>query len=64
MPCELSDEEVAVNERIHLPFLTPKRGNAILGETTGQELTIKKLSVKNTPLDWNAQHAEFICKRP
>ena len=47
-----------------LAFLSPKLVIAILDGMTGQELTIKKLSVKDIPLDWNAQHAEFIRKHP
>ena len=56
--------EGRVWKRIRLAFLSPKLVTAILDGTTGQELTIKKLSDKDIPLDWDAQHAEFICKRP
>jgi hypothetical protein len=47
--------EGRVWKRIRLAFLSPKLVAAILDGTTGQELTIKKLSVKYIPLDWNAQ---------
>jgi hypothetical protein len=33
---------------------------AILDGTTGQELTIKKLSAKDIPLNWAEQHARFL----
>ena len=56
--------EGRVWKRIRLAFLSPKLVTAILDGTTGQELTIKKLSIKDIPLDWNAQHAEFIGKHP
>ncbi|MDG1532029.1 MAG: hypothetical protein P8Q99_11840, partial [Paracoccaceae bacterium] len=56
--------EGRVWKRIRLAFLSPKLVTAILDGTTGQELTIKKLSAIDIPLDWDAQHAEFICKRP
>ena len=36
-------------KRIRLAFLSPKLVTAILDGTTGQELTIKKLSAKDTP---------------
>ena len=48
-------------KRIRLAFLSPKLVTAILDGTTGQELTIKKLSAKDTPLNWEAQHAKFLC---
>lgn len=56
--------EGRVWKRIRLAFLSPKLITAILDGTTGQELTIKTLSVKDIPLDWDAQHAQLIRKRP
>ena len=53
--------EVRLRKRIRLAFLSPKLVTAILDGTTGQELTIKKLSAKDTPLNWEAQHAKFLC---
>ena len=46
--------------RIRLAFLSPKLVMAILDGTTGQELTIKKLSAKDIPLNWAEQHAQFL----
>ena len=53
--------EVRLWKRIRLAFLSPKLVTAILDGTTGQELTIKKLSAKDIPLNWEAQHAKFLC---
>ena len=39
----------------------PKLVTAILDGTTGQELTIKKLSARDIPLNWEEQHAKFLC---
>ena len=50
-----------LSKRIRLAFLSPKLVTAILGSTTGQELTIKKLSSKDIPLNWTEQHARFLC---
>ena len=47
-------------KRIRLAFLSPKLVKAILDGTTGQELTIKKLSAKEIPLTWAEQHARFL----
>jgi hypothetical protein len=47
-------------KRIRLAFLSPKLVKAILDGTTGQELTIKKLSTKEIPLTWAEQHARFL----
>jgi len=48
-------------KRIRLAFLSPKLVTAILDGTTGQELTIKKLSARDIPLNWEEQHARFLC---
>jgi hypothetical protein len=48
-------------KRIRLAFLSPKLVTAILDGTTGQELTIKKLSARDIPLNWEEQHAKFLC---
>ena len=53
--------EGRLSKRIRLAFLSPKLVTAILDGTTGQELTIKKLSARDIPLDWEAQHAKFLC---
>ena len=53
--------EVRLWKRIRLAFLSPKLVTAILDGTTGQELTIKKLSAKDIPLNWEEQHAKFLC---
>jgi len=52
--------EVRLWKRIRLAFLSPKLVTAILDGTTGQELTIKKLSAKDIPLNWEEQHARFL----
>jgi len=53
--------EGRLSKRIRLAFLSPKLVTAILDGTTGQELTIKKLSSKDIPLNWEEQHARFLC---
>ena len=53
--------EGRLSKRIRLAFLSPKLVTAILDGTTGQELTIKKLSSKDIPLNWTEQHARFLC---
>ena len=53
--------EGRLSKRIRLAFLSPKLVTAILDGTTGQELTIKKLSARDIPLDWDEQHARFLC---
>ena len=53
--------EGRLSKRIRLAFLSPKLVTAILDGTTGQELTIKKLSARDIPLNWEAQHAKFLC---
>ena len=53
--------EGRLSKRIRLAFLSPKLVTAILDGATGQELTIKKLSAKDIPLDWDEQHARFLC---
>ena len=53
--------EGRLSKRIRLAFLSPKLVTAILAGTTGQELTIKKLSSKDIPLNWEEQHARFLC---
>ena len=53
--------EGRLSKRIRLAFLSPKLVTAILDGTTGQELTIKKLSSKDIPLNWDEQHARFLC---
>jgi hypothetical protein len=47
-------------KRIRLAFLSSKLVTAILDGNTGQELTIKKLSAKDIPLNWEEQHARFL----
>jgi len=53
--------EGRLSKRIRLAFLSPKLVTAILDGTTGQELTIKKLSAKDIPLNWDEQQARFLC---
>ena len=53
--------EGRLSKRIRLAFLSPKLVTAILDGTTGQELTIKKLSARDIPLNWEEQHARFLC---
>jgi site-specific DNA recombinase len=53
--------EGRLSKRIRLAFLSPKLVTAILDGTTGQELTIKKLSSKDIPLNWEEQHVRFLC---
>jgi len=53
--------EGRLSKRIRLAFLSPKLVTAILDGTTGQELTIKKLSARDIPLNWEQQHARFLC---
>jgi hypothetical protein len=53
--------EGRLSKRIRLAFLSPKLVTAILDGTTGQELTIKKLSARDIPLNWDEQHARFLC---
>jgi hypothetical protein len=50
-----------LSKRIRLVFLSPKLVTAILDGTTGQELTIKKLSARDIPLNWEEQHVRFLC---
>jgi len=53
--------EGRLSKRIRLAFLSPKLVTAILDGTTGQELTIKKLSARDIPLNWEEQQARFLC---
>ena len=53
--------EGRLSKRIRLAFLSPNLVTAILDGTTGQELTIKKLSARDIPLNWEEQHARFLC---
>ena len=59
--CLTMPSEGRLSKRIRLAFLSPKLVTAILDGTTGQELTIKKLSARDIPLNWEEQHVRLLC---